>query len=144
MSDVYSTNDEIYSYSDLYECATDFIDQIDDEDFKVGYVFSISEGVSVPYKASDFAPPHICAEMGERFDDECHEDYAGEWPEANKEQEAELLLNVKKIIDDWADRHDLHPKFYRVKDTREIFIKILDIPAGEPSACDVTWEIVES
>ena len=142
MEKVYSTNEEIYSYSDLDECVTNFIDEISEEDFKVGYIFSVYEGVSSHYKASDFAPSYICEGMGERADDECHEDYAGEWPDASKEQELELLVEVKKLIDGWADKHDLHPKFYRVRDTGEISIKITNIPTGEPSAYEIGWEVI--
>ena len=140
---IYSNNDELFNYTDLNECVTDFMDNLDDEDFKEGNIFNIYEGVRVTYKASKYISSCFAEELGERSDDDCHEDYFGEWPNASGDQEKDLISEVKKVVDAWADKYDLQPKFYGVKDIKKINIRITKIPAECTNVFDVEWEIVE-
>jgi hypothetical protein len=67
---------------------------------------------------------------------QCQDYYSGEygedWPNASKDQEAELTEALQAAFAAWLDRHGLRPEFFMVENVREITRAELeaDIRAG--------------
>lgn len=66
--------------------------------------------------------------------DEYSSDWADGWDESTPEQQDELEGEVKKVMADWLDRHNLRPKFFNVENPKKFFV------GGK---IDGAWEIIE-
>lgn len=134
MKKCYSTDEEKYIY-DTIEEAVECV--FDDPDLPAGTVISIWEGEPVKRKAGDYFPTGdglIIEILTDNAYEECG-DFAEGWlGKATPEQEAELTALIKQAVNEWADKHNLHPKFYTAENTREIKLRLLD----ERGA----WEVV--
>lgn len=134
MEKCYSTNEEEYNYDTLEEAA-EYV--FDNPDLPVGTVRSVWGGEPVRKKAGDYFPKRyspIIEILTDNACEECGEFVEGWLSKIKPEQEAELTALVKAAVNEWADKHNLHPTFYAVENTREIKLRLLD----EKGA----WEIV--
>lgn len=118
----YSTNNEDFNYN----CPEDAIDDvIGYSNLQIGSVFSIYEGEAVRWEAGDFADAFPVDSLVDRAYDEVGE-YADDWPNCTIEQEKDLVWRIKDMVNEWADENNLQPNFYRIKNVREIKVKLLD------------------
>ena len=111
---VYSTNGEEFNY-DFEEAVERAFDEFD---VKVGDTITIYSGEKVQKKASDFVT-YISEAMSEGAYEELPE-WCDTWPDSTKEQDSELEAAMRKLVDEWADKHNLQPTFYGVTNTREL------------------------
>ena len=127
MEKCYSTNEEAYNYDTLEEAA-EYV--FDDPDLHVGTVRSVFEGEPVKRKAGDYFLRWDSGLILEVLTDNAYEecgDFSEGWLDTvSPEQQAELTALVKKEINAWADKYNLHPTFYTVTNTREIKLRLLD------------------
>lgn len=109
MEKCYSTNEEEYNYDTLEEAA-EYV--FDDPDLPVGTVRSVFEGEPVKRKAGDYFPRWqsgmILEILTENACDECGDFSEGWLDTVSPEQQAELTALVKKEINAWADKYNLH------------------------------------
>ena len=117
----YSTNGEDFNYTELDDAV---YDAFDDPAIEVGAIAVIDGGDLVERKAGDFANFYPLDALAEAAYGE-HDEYVGDWPNCTKEQEAELLAYLKDAVNVWADKHSLHPKFYRVSNVQKITVKLM-------------------
>lgn len=47
-------------------------------------------------------------------------EWAEDWPEANKEQRAELTEQLRSVFSAWLDKHNLRPSFFNVVDSEKV------------------------
>ena len=111
----YSTNNEDFSYNELDDAIRD---ALDDPEIEVGSVVTVYEGDAARFKAGDFTGWNLDNITNAACDEsEYAEDYLSG---ITKEQEAELDDMVEAAVNAWADKHGLHPTFYRVKNVKEV------------------------
>jgi len=55
------------------------------------------------------------------MEDFSHE-WADDWPKTTKEQREELTASLQAAFKAWLDKHDLHPKFFTVKNAKRMEI----------------------
>lgn len=126
MGKCYSTNGEEFNYDDIEDAIRD---AFDDPAIEVGAVVIIHEGDAVPHKAGDFAPTDIIDTLACGAGDDGGE-FAGDWPDCTRDQEKDLKQRVRDAVNQWADEHDLHPTFYGVANSREIWVEMTDEDGG--------------
>ncbi len=93
-------------------------------DTPVGDIVTVFEGHPKQYLASDFLSFDPEDNLGENACN-LHEDHADNWPNSTGEQDNELVKAMCAVVDEWATRHDLHPKFYGVENITSINVKVL-------------------
>lgn len=121
MTDIYySTDEELFNDSELYEAAERVFDH---EGVKIGDVAIVYSGEAIKYNASDFVRD-ILEDMNERAYDEAGE-FASDYPDCNAEQGKELKTAIDYVVDTWANKHKLHPTFWGIKNKKEIKLKFL-------------------
>lgn len=58
----------------------------------------------------------------------CQDDYSGEWAEdwddSTRAQRAELEENVRKVMAEWLDKHNLRPRHFKI--TNSVRYRVLD------------------
>jgi len=111
---IYSINNEEFRYGSWEEALEYAWDDSVDSDIDV---FTIYEGEIKTAKASNYAPGWPAEGLGEAAYDEVG-DASEDWPGETKEQGADLESIIKKAVDEWADKHDLQPKFGLVKNVK--------------------------
>ena len=114
----YSTDEEFYNYESIHEC----MDQ-----FEVGETVTVYSGTSVKKLASDF-----CEFGVDNLEEIAYDragDFAESWLQTTGDMDIEFKSMVKDAVDAWATKHDMHPKFYGIKDVQTITLKVL--PDGE-------------
>lgn len=79
---------------------------------------TIFAGFKVSHKAGDFIP-RMVDRIGESAWDDIGE-YIDNWPRVTQKQDDELQSQVAEIVNTWATRHNLQPKFFTVRDVKEI------------------------
>lgn len=114
----YSLNAEDFQgdYSSREAAIEGALEEVDDEE-------TIDTGVVVRQAASSYTVTGLAARIIETMQDvacelvgEAHEG----WLEyVSDEQVKELDSAFKRAIDQWADRHDLHPEFGRVEEVQQ-------------------------
>jgi hypothetical protein len=114
----FSTDNEFFSGSatSREDALADAINENDPESGRVVYT-----GISVPYSIREFIPngEHIIDAMRDRACDEADEFADGWLDTVTKEQEAELHALMIQAVEGWADKNNLNPTFYRVRDIEE-------------------------
>lgn len=70
-------------------------------------------------------PPEDWFESGDWLETvSCQEDYSGDhaegWDISSKEQRDELNAEVRKVMADWLDRHNLRPAFWNIPNGERI------------------------
>jgi len=121
MPDIYySTDEEIFNTEDMREAADSVFDYVD---VKVGDIRVIHSGEAVKFSASSFVR-EMTEDMGERAYDEVGE-HAIDWPDCNKKQQDELESTVNQAVDSWANKYNLHPRFWGIKNIKEIKLKFV-------------------
>jgi len=131
IEECFSTNGEDFNFTDLDDAAQD---AFNDDSIKVGDIVTIQKGIPKRPEASNFISSYFVERLGENAWDNYGE-YVGDWPECTGEQSDELMNTVKKIINDWADKHGLQPGFYTVENIETIKLKLLNIK-------DCSYEVV--
>lgn len=127
MSEIYySTDEEVFNYDDIGEAICSIFEC--DDTLDVGTIITIYSGEAIKFNASSFVKD-ITEDMSERAYDEIGE-HADNWPDCNKEQREDLEKLMAKTVDSWASKHNLHPKFWGIKNQKEIKVKILNIETG--------------
>ncbi len=129
MSDlVYSTNDEVYDFTDLYDAVTDIFDS--NTGINLTTIYEVQSGTRVEQQASDFLRAHIVDDMREIAYEQC-----GEWAEdylsCSVKTENELIDGFKILVNEWATTHKLHPTFYKVTDIKNIRFRFTRISKVE-------------
>ena len=116
---VYSDDNEFFNYDSL----GDALDCVD-----TGETVTIYKGVKVPLLASRFFNADTIIE---NMAESAYEDYyelAEHWgiEEVDNETSKELEKQLEQVIDAWADKHNLQPTWYAVKDVQELKIRVLN------------------
>lgn len=120
MNKCYSTNEEEYSFTSLEEAA-EYIWDLDQA--TVGDVTTVWEGDVVELFASNFSP-YMAEYLTQRAYDE-HGEFSESW-KFSREEEKSLQDVVDEAVDKWATEHNMHPKFYSVKNVTPITIKFIN------------------
>lgn len=119
----YSSNEETYEYSDPEGAIESVLECMKAP--AVGNVISIWVGDCTTQKASHYTPD-IVDDMSNAAYDACDE-FAGGWPHSTAEQENELNAAIQKVVDEWADKHGLQPKFGTVSNCKEIKFRLTKV-----------------
>jgi hypothetical protein len=123
----YSLSGEEY-YRKIEDVLEEFtLDYLGDEPLD-GMILEIHEGTLVPYTAGDFVgyASHMIDDMRESAYDIAME-WSDSWLDSvSSAQENGLDRVVKLVVDAWADKHDLQPKFFTVDRTRKIKIRLIE------------------
>jgi hypothetical protein len=116
-------HDEICS---AYDSLEKYVKEEEISEFhKVGALLIISEFKAEDSpNASELLPDYIEG-IAERACDEYGESAEG-WPQSTPEQDNELFEQLKEVVDKWADKHNLHPSFYRCHIIAKHLIKVTD------------------
>lgn len=124
MSEIYYSTDEC-----AYNC-----DSIEEaiQDTEIGETITIYQGQGVRKRASDFCHfdsdtlvDHAIDNIGE---------FAEGWLSTSKEQELDLNAMVSAAVDEWADKHNLQPGFYGIKNKKELLVRVVS---------EYNYEIIE-
>ncbi|MEE8386367.1 MAG: hypothetical protein V3S01_10665 [Dehalococcoidia bacterium] len=90
-----------------------------------GPVYALRTGRAVPCTASQYAPDaeDVLDTIACRTDDHVG-DFSEFWSgtlfhKAQKGAREELTESVRKLVDDWATKHDLQPDFYAIVDVQD-------------------------
>ena len=120
---VYSINEEEFRYDDLEEA----IEMLLDNESESGDTIILYSGTAEPYKFSDFMRRDVLDDISEHAYEEAGE-WAGVdlWPDVSVDQEAELMTALASVANQWADKHQLQPTFYKVTDIKEIKMIVID------------------
>lgn len=110
---VYS-NDEEYFYEELEDVLTDVLDNTE---LVNGDEIIIYEGDQIDYKASDFLP-YITETLMERAYEDAGE-FSERWLFSNA-MEGSLQKHMENALDEWADKNNAHPNFYKVDAVKKI------------------------
>lgn len=121
----YSTDEETYRGGEG-DRATALAVAIEEEGIEVGR--TVWTGEVIKQQAGAFFGGRDTVEyMQERAYDEAGE-FAEDWlADVTKEQEAELHDAIVKAINEWADKHGLHPTFYTVENTEAHVVTEADV-----------------
>ena len=124
MKTYYSTNEENYPHSDIDDAVDDLLGSGNAE---VGDKVTIYKGEGESKKASAYYWADTIENMLENGYEEAGE-YADYWSldQATSEQKTELEDEIKKVIDIWADKHNMHPRFYNIENQEKILVEILN------------------
>lgn len=128
MSDryVYSLNEEYFMSSDSFSVQEALLLAYQEEDMIAYYddgcpvYANVYVGKLQPYHASDFL--YIDSILSNINDEayEVNEDLGAEYlADTTTAQEIELKEMMKKTLDEWADKHNLQPKFFSVENVTE-------------------------
>jgi hypothetical protein len=113
--------DSEYWTDDLSIAVEDAIQDIEPEG---GFVMVIYEADKVHYKINDFfSADSLVDTMLENAYDEKGE--ITECWDIPFEKEKILIDRIEKLVEEWANEHDLQPNFYGVKNKREKKINVL-------------------
>lgn len=118
----YSNNDEYYGFSDEYEAIRDII-KSGKQKVAVGVIVTIFRGEKIRCSASEFSP-RIVELMADAAANEAPDEVCGDWPNSTIEQDDELQKAIDGVIDAWAEKHNLTPNFFHVKNTKELKFQI--------------------
>ena len=110
----YSTDGENFNTESIHDCLCDF---------EEGEISTIYQGEAVKKLASEFVFFDSDILLDGAYEN-CG-DYAEGWLTTTKEEEGDLLAMVKVAVDEWADKHKKQPKFYGIRNQKEIKIKVL-------------------
>ena len=110
----YSTDGENFNAESIHDCLCDF---------EEGEISTIYQGEAVKKLASEFVSFDSDILVDNAMD-HCG-DFAEDWLTTKKEEEADLLAMVKLAVDAWAHKHKKQPKFYGIRNKKEIKIKVL-------------------
>lgn len=127
MSDkCYSINEEEYSYDDIYDAIEAFVDGCSDEEIQQIYdgEITIYEGDALQRKASDFLSFNVYDNLQDNAYEEAGEYSEGWLDNLTDEQYDELQNNIKKVINDWADKHKKQPTFWTVENVKQLRVKV--------------------
>ena len=125
----YSTNEETFNFDSIDEA---FCDVFESEDsFNVGDVVTVYSGEAIKNKASDYLSGNLLEDMQERAYDEAGEFAEDYLIEAGIVEQNELLKELSDAVDKWADKYGFQPKFYGIRNIKEINARILNIETGE-------------
>lgn len=116
----YSLNGEEFRCESLEEAAKELWD---DDTYEVGHEAVIWQGEAEYPTAGEFVPEMT----GELIDAACSDvgEVAEDWFFTSA-QETELQSLVGDVVNDWADRHGLQPRFCRILNEREMKIRYTD------------------
>jgi len=134
MKKCYSHDEEDFSCDSVEEAAELAWDR--NEENKIGDVITLWEGEAVPLSASRFTPP-MADYLTERAYEE-HGEYAEAW-KFSKEEEKSLQDAVDALVDEWATKNNMHPRFYKVTNVQPFQIRFTD----EDGGCEVVSENTE-
>jgi|GEM_PF-3545183 len=123
-------NEQVYSYND-----NDYTDDIDgivqgfigdfdpDEDLVFPIELELDEADSIPHTFAGLACIESLIEASQEVAYyACHE-YADGWLDSVTEEQKD---DLRAVMDEWATRHGLQPKFHSVKRTGKITVVVLD------------------
>lgn len=117
---VYSKDEVDYVYDEIHDLICDWLGS---GEVKAGEVVEIYEAETERVKASvlNFG-------MLEAMSESAYEDFEGieDWPGLSDEIVSELETEVGKVIDSWADKHNVQPKYLRILNPKKLKVKILD------------------
>lgn len=86
----------------------------------------ISECTGSPGKFSDYCRfGYVCEVAEEEAYEEAGEAAEG-WPSVTPEMQKELETELRKVADDWASKHNVHPKFWMAESYRTIRVTVKD------------------
>lgn len=119
----YSTNEESFNYDDIHDAAEDAL-----YDLKVGDTATIWVGEKEDNKASDFVRD-ITEDMGERAYDDIGE-VSDMWPDSTVLQNEELQQAVDKLVDEWANKYNLHPTFFKITNVKKLTLELTNADTG--------------
>ena len=131
MNKCYSRDEEDYSY-DSHEEAAQYVWENDGE-FKVGDTITLWEADAVPIKASRFTPS-----MSEYLTEAAYEhirEYSDSW-QFTEAQEKDLQEAVDRLVDEWADKNDMQPRFYDVRNPKPFLVRF----TNEDGDCEIVEE----
>ena len=123
----YSTDEETFDYDDIGEALCSIFEC--DDTLDVGTIITVYSGEKEEKKASNYSTWIVENLSQNAFDD--MSEHSGDWPNCTKEQEKELEDAIDKLVDEWADEHNLQPTFYGIKNQKKIKVKILNIETGD-------------
>ena len=124
MSEIYySTDGETFNDQSIDDAICQIIES--DEALNVGDIITVYSGEAVKKKASDYISSTV-EDMEQNAYDDMGE-YANEWPDLTKDEADELTAIISAAVDEWADKYELQPKFYGIRNQKEIKVKILNI-----------------
>lgn len=121
MEKCYSINGEEFNYTELEDAIRD---AFDDARMKVGNTVTIFEADAELWKAGCFADAFPVDTLCNRAYDEAGE-YADNWPDCDKDQEADLEQRIKDVVNQWADDYGLQPNFWQVSNVKKLNVKML-------------------
>jgi hypothetical protein len=77
-------------------------------------------GVAKPLRIGQLMPDanHLLEHCGEQAYERAGEAAEG-WPACSKAQEADLEDTLRRVLDDWANKHGLQPAFYEVEEIQQ-------------------------
>jgi hypothetical protein len=123
----HSTDEETYRGGEC-DRSTALAVAIEEEGIEVGR--TVWTGEVINQQAGEFfGGRDTVGYMQELAYDEAGE-FAEDWlADVTKEQEAELHDAIVKAINEWADKHGLHPTFYTVENTEAHVVTEADVEA---------------
>ena len=124
MAKCYSHNGEDYRYSadEFAQAATDMCD-----DFENGEIVEIYEGEEVEKSASTYIPciNNLIEQVQENAWEDLGEFSAGWLDDVTTEQTKDLENMLESMLDKWATKHELQPRFFGVTALGTIKLKSL-------------------
>lgn len=130
----YSANEEdFYDFESALERAVESF-QDENPDFSDEKEIELFEGEKVSKSIADFCPSFADAIA----DCACSDgEWSDSWAENIQRREKEIQTLIEDVLTDWADKNNMQPHFYGVKNVKPIKVKIKIDNKGE-------WETVES
>jgi hypothetical protein len=128
----YSYDEENFSFDSIEEAAEGLWN--DGYPLEVGDVETIYQGEAIETKASSFLPSMASIIMDQAYD-ECG-DFAERWDLENKKDAASLQEYLQNAFDEWANKNDMQPNFYLIKNVKPIKIEFVD----EEGGCEILNE----
>ena len=129
---MYSIDDENYKYTDPKECIRDHMDDLPDDDLRIGFVGHIYQGEAVYNKASYYlknnASTEIIDGLSEDAMEHVHEDDTPYLERVSMQDEANLQAEIARAVDKWAKETGNEPDFFYIKNEKKIRYRITKIP----------------
>lgn len=122
---VYSNDEVDYGYNEIHDLICDWYGM---GEIEIGEVVEIYEAETEQVKASE-----LNVRMLEDMSEYAYEELEGSaenWPNLSKKITKELEAEVGKIIDKWADKHNVQPKYLRILKPKKLKVVILDDVGG--------------